>query len=237
MNASKYSFKALPHKLQVLIVVLTAFAIGTLCWSACDFAPQIHGSGWIMLTLFALMIVPFTIILPIAELAVFPGDIYLMAIAILYGSSTCVIATAFCAFAYLCISRKSSQLFMLIFNFSVMVGGAFLYSAAYQLTKPTYGGIKAMVLPVAMMTLVSFLFTSLATATAISWKRGNRIAEHWTITCLPLVLNSFISAASAAFISLLIPFNHAVPLMFAPLILVIWVWTKAHRNRLMRKTV
>ena len=236
---TQISWNELPKKLQILIVALAAIAIAILCWSSWEFANHMPNHGWMILASLAFVTFPFFINLPQIESSIFFGDVYLMAIAMMYGPSTCILATAlFACLSILHASRPFTpiKLFLVIFGFSVLVCDAFLYSMVLQFIMPTaVHELSAYILPAATMALISFLFTSLIAATAVSWRRDNRISAFWVRTYLPLLLNSFIAAGSAACIAAWSYRNPYVPLAFIPAIGIMWWWTKTYNNRLMRK--
>ena len=231
---AQISWDALPTKLQTLIVVLAALTVVILCWSSWEFANNMPKHGWIILAMLGIAIIPFFINLPQMETSVFFGDVYLMAIALIYGPVACVIATALYAFATQMTVRPMKP-FLLVFGFSVMVCDAFLYSMVFQFIKPTaVYEISAYILPAIIMALISFLFASLIAATAVSWRHGKRISAFWVRTYLPLLLNSFMAAGSAAYIAAWSHRSPYVPLAFIPAIGIMWWWTKAYNKRLIR---
>lgn len=218
-----------------MIVVLAVAALVLLGWSCWDFAPG--NNSWIVLAILALLTAPIMIFVPPAETFVCVGEAYLMAIALIYGISTCVVASALYACLILLMTARGSKIFMNVFNVSLLLCDAFLYSAAYQLIKPKDPhGMAAMMFPLAIMAFASFLFTSLLTATAVSWRRGNPILGFWARTYSPLLPNSLIAAAIAGGIAVWFRRSPLVVLAFLPAFLLIFWWTTTYRNRLMRKT-
>ena len=226
----------LPRKLRILIIVLAAFAVVILCWSGWEFANHMPDHDWIVLAALAIVTFPFCVWLPRTETIVTFGDTYLMAISLIYGPSSCIIATALYACLSLIYALRTANRFLFVFGFSVLVCDALIYSLAFQFIKPTAAHeISAYSMPAVIMALVSFLFTSLIAATAISWRHGNRISALWVRVYLPLLLNSFIAAGAAACIAALYASNKFVPLAVAPAIGFMWGWTRLHGKRLMRK--
>ena len=105
-----------------------------------------------------------------------------------------------------------------------------------QLLKPTaMHEISAYIVPAIIVALVSFLFTSIIAATAVSWRHSKQIAAFWVRAYLPLLLNSVIAAGSAACIAVWSYRSPFMPLAFAPVIGIMWWWTMVHKKRLMRK--
>jgi hypothetical protein len=154
----------------------------------------------------------------------------------MYGPSPCILATALCAFLLSFSTSRPIKYFLAIFGFSVLVCDAFLYSMVFQFIKPTaVHEISAYILPAAIMAVISFLFTSLIAATAVSWRHNKQIAALWARAYIPLILNSFIAAGSAACIAAWSFRGKYVPLAFIPAIGIMWWWTKAYNKRLMRK--
>jgi hypothetical protein len=231
---AKISWDTLPKKLQILIVVLAAIAVAILCWSGWEFANHVPTHGWIFLAMLAFLTFPFFINLPQIETNIFFGETYLMAIAISYGTSTCVISTAI--YALLCLlSSKSFKPFQFIFGLSVLVCDAFLYSVAFKLIKPVnMHSFGDYLLPAYAMALVSFLFSSITTAVAVSWRHESRISSQWAKGYILLVWNTIIAACGAACIAVGLPYNKYVPLVFAPVISILWWWTKGPVAKLIR---
>jgi hypothetical protein len=187
MNLSKPQFKSLPKKLQGLILILATASVLILCWSGWDVLHSSQDLRWIVLAALAVMTIPFTLFLPTAEIMVSFGETYLMAIAMLYGPSHCVITAAFCALCFIGLNRFQGT-FRNAFNFSGMVCDAFLYSTIYRLAKPT-DTLRGMVLAAAIMAIVSFLFNSLILITAVSWQHGIFDFKRWVRVSLPLSIN------------------------------------------------
>jgi hypothetical protein len=228
---------AIPTKLKALIVVLTAIAILIICWSGWDLTHQTRSTSWILFTLLAVITVPITVSLPTAATVVSLGDTYIMAVAMMHGTSACVVATACYALATLLPLAKRLRFRAIVFNFSGMVCGAFLYSTAYHLAEPAdANGITATMLPAAILALTSFAFSSLLTATAVSWKSGKGSLRYWTRVHLPLVVNFLIAAACAIFIAAWFEKKPFILLAVAPAIGLTWVWTKVYKTRLSRVT-
>jgi hypothetical protein len=157
-----------------------------------------------------------------------------MAIAIVYGISACVIATAVCVLAVFLATARLR--IILLASFAAWVCDAFLYSTAFHLALPTDAtGIKSLLFPAAVMALVSFLFNSLLTKIVASWRLGKRIS--WVRVYLPLSLNSFIAAGAAVLIASWSKETPWIPFAFAPVVFLIWSWIRFYRARLERAPI
>ncbi len=235
LSVDRTDWTSLPRSLHILTGTLAAMAIAVLGWSGWQFMDHLPAGGWIILAVFGIATFPFFIYFRRIETMVSIGDAYFMAIAILHGPATCVVATATYALVFL-LSIKSFKPFLFVFNFSVLVCDAFAYSMIFQLFKPAeLHHFGAYVVPAGMMALVSFLFTSVATAAAVSWRREKRFSSVWLRAHLPLLLNSFIAASAAVCIAALSPHGKFAPLAIAPVIGFLWFWTNRYRVRLDRK--
>jgi len=171
-------------------------------------------TGWVLFFLVAAMTIPFTTKRMLSVL--FTGAPLLMAIAMIYGTPTCVLAaTAYALLAAVCLRLGGAgSTWTLCAGVAYMVCEAFLYSAAYYVLKPVN-----LFLAIVTMAFVSYLVTSLL--------RNER--ETWTDR-FPLLLNPFLAASCAAFLSV---FDHPFVLVLAiPAIVIIRSWTKIHENRL-----
>ena len=168
MNASKESEVStpineisIPTKLNILTALLTIIALAIIYWSAGELAHQTRIGGIVVFTVLAVLTLPFAISLPMAGAVVLFGDTYLMALAIMHGTAACVAATACYALAFVLLMTRRVPSKMLLFNFSSMVCGAFMYSTAYQLTRPSEAHhIATMIFPALAMALISFVFNS-----------------------------------------------------------------------------
>jgi len=157
-----------------------------------------------------------------------------MAIAIVYGTSACVIATAVCILAVFLKAEKFRTAFLA--SFAGWVCDAFLYSMAFRLALPAdAAAIKDLLFSAAVMALVSFLFNSLLITTVVSWRLGKKIS--WVRTFLPLFPNWLVAAGTAVLIAL---WSKDIPLVLiavAPVIALIWWWTRFHSARLLREAI
>ena len=89
------SWAKLPIKLKIFISILTAFAIPIAFSAGWQLLSMPYNNGWIVLTVLALLTVPFFQLLPSVDATIGIGDAYIMAIAMMYGVAPCIAAT-FC---------------------------------------------------------------------------------------------------------------------------------------------
>jgi len=134
LSVDRTDWTSLPRSLHILTGTLAAMAIAVLGWSGWQFMDHLPAGGWIILAVFGIATFPFFIYFRRIETMVSIGDAYFMAIAILHGPATCVVATATYALVFL-LSIKSFKPFLFVFNFSVLVCDAFAYSMIFQLFK------------------------------------------------------------------------------------------------------
>jgi len=224
----------IPAKLKVLAAILTAIAFGIIYWSAGELSHQTRIRDLILFTVMAVAVIHLTIRLPKIGTAVLFGETFLMSLAIMHGTAACVAATAFHAFAFVLMMARRLSAKVLLFGFSSMVCGAFVYSSVYQLIRTTNANwISAWFLPAVGMGLTSFFFASALNAIAVWWTTGKGRMREWFNANLPLVSNSLGAAMAATILAM---FYDRAPLIMllavAPLISVMWVWTQAYKKRL-----
>lgn len=224
-------WSSLPRTLQILIIGLVIASALLLIWASWRLYHQSHGDGWMPLMVLALFSLPFSYSLPTIESVAFMGETYLMSIAVLYGAPSCTLAAGVCALALTFLLLRGAEPLMRLHSFGSIVCGAFLYSMAYQLVKPT----GAVWLMIATIALVSFLFSSFLVAAFVSWRRGLRVARFWARTYPPLFVNSALAAGFALSIATWTERPLLLTMAFAPAVIgVIWLWNKALRTRLDR---
>lgn len=227
----------LPAKLKAYIVLLALAAVPLIIWAILDLHTKPPAdTGWLVLTGLVLATVPFFLFLPSVNATIGIGDSCIMAIAMLYGVSPCVIAT-FCHTVITSIfarRRPSIHLYQIIFNTSSMVCAAWIYSNIYHLLNPGQSTqIQDIILPAAVLTATFFLLNSLLTSTAMSWAVGDRVFGFWTRNCLPLAIDFSVSSVIGTLIVSLSHINRYMPLGAAPLIMVGWGWNKINKARAM----
>jgi hypothetical protein len=201
--------KMLPHRYARPAVILAAVAV--VCWAVSRYEARID---WIIFLLIAVLTIPFTTGLLLS--ALFAAAPLLMAVAMIYGTPACVLAVAAYGLLAAVSVRRSfpGTIWDLCASVALLVCEAFLYSAAYHLLKPVN-----LFVAVVAMAFVSYLMTSLL-------RREN---ESWTNRS-PLLLNPFLAATCAAFLSV---FRHPfAAVLSVPAIAVIRYWTKIHESRL-----
>ncbi len=201
--------KALIDRYITFLVVLAAIAI--VFWAAINYAMD---KDWILFLILAAMTIPFTTKLMLSVL--FTGAPLLMAIAMIYGTATCVIAAAAYALLAALFLRlaHTSNARVLFANAAYMICEAFLYSVAYHLLRPVN-----LFFAITAMAFVSYLVTSFVRNTY----------ERWTDR-FPLLLNPFLAASCAAFLSAF--HNPLMPFLAFPAVAVIRYWTRLHESRL-----
>jgi diguanylate cyclase (GGDEF)-like protein/putative nucleotidyltransferase with HDIG domain len=223
------SWHALPRKLKFLIYFLTVISVPIIAQATWNLYHTNHGWYWIVLTVLAVLTVPFFLLLPSANSIIGIGDAYIMAISMMAGTSPCVIATFLHTILASILVRKRPKIYLhrVVFNTANMVCGAWLYSTIYALTNPTYSRhLDNLVIPAMMLTVVFFLFNSITTSTAICWASNQNIAPFWAKNCLPLAIDFSISSVSACFIVTLGSFYEWLPLAVAPFVGLVWGWNK-----------
>ncbi len=229
----------LPSKLKLYIVLLSAFAFPVIWYSFWDLVYNSHpnDSGWIVLIVLTVLTVPFYLLLPSVSTIVGIGDAYVMAIAMIYGTSPCIVATLSHTLAgsLLVPNRPKIYPYRVVFNISSTVCCAWLYSHIYCYLNPTLSrNGTEILLPIVALTTTFFILNSLSTATAISFASGQHVIKFWTQNYLSLGVEFSVSAVSAAFIVKLYRDDSPwVPLAVAPLIGVVWGWNKLNKAKAM----
>ncbi len=197
------TWKALPTKLKIYIILLACSASPLLVYSATDLLRDPPNNvGWVVLTLLTVVTVPFYFFIPSVSTITCIGDAYVMSIAMMYGTAPCVVATlchSLCASLF--VPNRKIPGYKVIFNISSTVCCAGLYSGVYELMNPSQSKHGPdMVLPIVALAATFFLVNSFSTATAISYATGQRILDFWTHNYLSLGVEFSISSVSAALI-------------------------------------
>src|SRR6266542_6707314 len=132
------TWQELPKKLRLYIATAAVLAIPIILWTLWDLVWNPHHPGWVVLAILAALTVPFFLLLPSVNTMVGIGDAYIMAIAMIYGPSPCIMATLCHSLAAsIVILRPKVYLYRVFFNVSSTVCIAWIYSNAYKLINPS----------------------------------------------------------------------------------------------------
>jgi len=232
------TWKQLPAKVKALIVLFSVLSLPITIWAIWDIFFFYHDSNWIILLILTIAIVPAFFVLPSSTI-IGIGDAFIMAVAMLYGTSPCIITTLFHTVAATLFvpNRPRVYAYKVVFNTSSMICGAFLYSSVYHLLNPLAPplstDLRYMLLPAIALTITFFLFNSIITSTAISWASGENTFQFWIRNCVPLSIDFSVSAVSAVVIVALRNLSEWAPFGAAPLVALIWAWNKTNRAKAM----
>jgi diguanylate cyclase (GGDEF)-like protein/putative nucleotidyltransferase with HDIG domain len=224
----------LPAKLKIYISVLCGLAFLISTSAVWDILTSPHKTGWVVLALFVLLTVPFFLIMPSVSAAVSIGDAYIMAIAMIYGVSPCIMATFLHTLALSLSKRPRTYTYKLLFNVSSMICGAWLYSTVYRLMNHGSNKLEDIVVPAAALVTIYFVLNSMLTSVAISWATGESISSFWLKNCAPLAIDFLFSSASATAMVLLHSYHEYAPLAAAPVVLIVWGWAKINQTRVIQ---
>ncbi len=227
------TWSELPAKLKIYISFLCSLAFIISISAVFDLLSQPHESGWIVLFLVVLLTVPFCLLLPSVNMAVGIGDAFIMAIAMIYGTAPCIIATLFHTLALSFSKQPRTYYYKILFNLSSMICGAWLYSSIYHLINQRSNQLQDVVVPAAALVTVYFILNSILISIAISWSSGESIIKFWLKSCAPLAVDFLFSAAAAIAFVLLHSFHKLAPLAASPIVVVVWGWTKINQSRVM----
>jgi diguanylate cyclase (GGDEF)-like protein/putative nucleotidyltransferase with HDIG domain len=230
------TWQNLPPKLKTYIVLLTSLAVPIILYAGYDLFHHPYEKGWIVLAILTVLTVPFYLLLPSVSTIVGIGDAYVMAVAMLYGTSPCIAATLCHTLAgsLLVPNRPKVYPHRVVFNVASTVTCAWIYSNVYAFLNPGLSKqVSEILLPIVALTLTFFLLNSLSTATAISLATGQSILRFWSQNYLSLSVEFSVSAVSAGIIVTLYSLNPWVPLAAAPLIGVVWGWHKLNKAKAM----
>jgi diguanylate cyclase (GGDEF)-like protein/putative nucleotidyltransferase with HDIG domain len=227
------SWAELPAKLKVYILLLAVIASPILLWATWDLLANPHSNLWIALTVLALATVPLCFLIPSFSATITIGDAYIMAIAMMYGISPCIIATFLhIFFISIFAQRPKVYAYKVVYNTSSTVCGAFIYSLIYQAMNHGSPKIQDVVIPAAVLVLTYFFVNSILTSIAISWSIGENIFNFWAKSCAPLAVDYSVSAVIATFFVVLSGFNEYIPFAVAPFVGVVWAWNHLNKTRL-----
>jgi len=225
----------LPFKVKALIIGITLIALPIFIWSTWVLFADPPPLSWLILVALALGTVPFFLALPSVNTYVGIGDSYVMAVAMLYGPTPCIIASV-CHTLIALFCRRGVPPYKVLFNTSSMICGAWLYSNVYRFLNPTLSSNLEFLVPAsAALTITFFLYNSLIISTAISWTTNDRIFTFWSKNYLPLYIDFSVSAVSATAIVAFKSVNSYVPFAVAPLVGVVWGWNKVNKAKAMEQ--
>ena len=226
----------LPPRLKTYIALLTSVAVPIILYAGYDLFHHPYEKGWIVLAILTVLTVPFYLLLPSVSTIVGIGDAYVMAVAMLYGTSPCIAATLCHTLAgsLLVPNRPKVYPHRVVFNVASTVTCAWIYSNVYAFLNPTLNKqVSEILLPIVALTITFFLLNSISTATAISLATGQSVVKFWSQNYLSLGVEFSVSAVSAGIIVTLYSLNPWVPLAAAPLIGVVWGWNKLNKAKAM----
>jgi diguanylate cyclase (GGDEF)-like protein/putative nucleotidyltransferase with HDIG domain len=228
-----------PRKLKLYVVLFNIVACPILVSAIWDVARGQYDSGWIILTILAVLTIPFYLFLPSVNTVSLIGDAYMVSISMLYGSSPCVLAT-FChsLTASLLAPKPPNQpkryAYRMIFNLAGTVCCAWAYSHVYHLLNPSYSKNPSdIALPLLMATVTFFILNSISTAAAICLSSGQNLIDLWVQHYSWLGFEFAISSLFAAFIVVLYRFGRWVPFAAAPLVAVLWYLNSMNKAKAM----
>lgn len=231
MKTNLTSWKTSTKRTKIFIAVLSVITSLIVFWSGWDLFNSTFQSGWIHLGILAILAIAATIALPHLGTIILFGDLYLMSIAVIYGIAPCMVATVFYAVAALCVLKGLSNV-MRLFNFCSMVCNSFLFSVAYLLFAANFSSkINNLILPILIMSFVSFLFTLLLTVIILALSHKSKISISLAKKSPLLMFNYFVSAIGATLLIALHPHTTYAGIFIFPLILMEWSWTKIIKER------
>lgn len=228
-------WKELPAKLKTYIILLVSAATPILIFSIIDVSKNNYDSGWIILAILTILTVPpFLVVFPSVSTIALIGDAYVMSIAMLYGCSPCIVATA-ChstAASLLARNKQKKEFYRLAFNVSSTVFCAWAYSNVYRFLNPSYSKHAAdIALPIVALTITFFVLNSLLTAAAICFLSKQSIFKFWIQNYFTLGVEFSLSSVSAALIVTLYQFGRWVPIVVAPIIGILWGWNRINKAK------
>lgn len=230
------TWRNLPPRLKIYIVFLSAVATPIIVHTGYQLLNHSYEKGWIVLTILTVLTVPFYVLLPSVSTIVGIGDAYVMAVAMLYGTSPCIAATLTHTLAGSLFVPNLPKIYphRVVFNVASTVTCAWIYSNVYAFLNPRLSKqVPDILLPIVALTITFFLFNSFSTATAISLATGQNVVRFWSRNYLSLSVEFSVSAVSAGTIVSLYSVNPWVPLAAAPLIGVVWGWNKLNKAKAM----
>ena len=229
------TWKELPVRLKIYIILLSLASIPILSTSLDDVLRNNYDPGWIILTILAILTVPpFLVVFRSVSTIALIGDAYVMSIAMLYGCSPCIVATAFHSAMASILARKKEQkhFYRLAFNVSSTVCCAWAYSNLYRFLNPNYSKhIADIALPIVALTITLFVLNSILTAAAICMSSGENIFRFWFKNYFLLGMEFSLSSVSAAIIVALYQVGRWAPIAVAPIIGVLYLWNRVNKAK------
>ncbi len=224
----------LPAKVKTYIAILSGFAAIAFVWALYDLLKGPVFGGSFVLTLLVVLSVPFYLYLPSVSTVVGIGDAYVMAIAMMYGVSPCIMATFFQTIIIsICGQHPKRYSYKIIFNTASSICGAWVYASVYHLLNPSASAHpRDVIVPAAVLVATYFLTNSILTSVAIAWSRNESVIKFWAEACLPLATEYSVSSVYATIIVIVYGFHQYVVFAVAPFLGVVWGWTKLHQSRM-----
>ena len=220
----------LPSKLKVYIGSVAILALPILVWAVYEVFTKTYNHGWLILTILAVFTVPFFLLIPSFNATITIGDSFVMAIAMMYGTAPCIVAT-FCYILPISIfaPRPKTYAYRVVFNTANTTCCAMIYGSIYQFINQGSTELQNIILPAVVLVVTYFLTNSLLTSIAIAWSQGASFLQFWARSCVPLAFDYSVSAVSAVVIVLLHSFNEYLPIAVAPLIGIVWGWNRLNK--------
>lgn len=225
----------LPDKLKVYIVFLVCIALPISIWATWSLFTVPYDSSWLVLTILALLTVPFFLFLPSANATISIGDAYIMAIGMMYGVAPCLAAT-FLHTLIISVFAQRPKVYAhrVVFNIASTIVGAWLYSSVFQKMNRGSTYIPDIVLSAAALIITYFIANSILTSIAISWSVRESVIKFWAKTCMPLALDFSVSAVAATIIVVSKSFDQYVPLATAPFVGAVWGLNKLNKIKILQ---
>jgi diguanylate cyclase (GGDEF)-like protein len=224
----------LPTKLKLYICVVALSATPIVLGASWNLYTGHYDHGWIVLSALALITFPFFSLLPTFNATITVGDAYIMAIAMMYGSAPCIMAT----FLYILLisifaPRPKVHAYRVIFNTASTTCCALIYSLIYHAMNHGSNELQYILLPAVVLVATYFFTNSILTSIAIAWSHGESIIRFWAKSCMPLAIDYSLASVSAVFIVAFHGINKFIPLVAAPAIGLAWGWNQVNKTRVM----
>jgi hypothetical protein len=224
----------LPFKLKAYITTVALLAAPILVWATWRVFTNDYDIGWIILAILAVFTVPFFLLIPSFNATITIGDSFVMAIAMLYGTAPCIVAT-FCYILPISIfaPRPKTYPYRVIFNTANTTCCAMAYGSIFQLFNKGGVDLQNIILPAVALVATYFSTNSLLTSIAIAWSQGGSIIKFWVRSCMPLAFDYSVTAVCAVVIVSLKSINYYLPIAVAPIIGIVWGWNKLNTIHMM----